>query len=362
VAGLRFFSIFFGILISALLSLSGTSAARPLDDFYLRLGVSRNATQEELKKAFRQLAIRYHPDKNLTLDNAGKKAAEENFKRVNQAYETLSNPDTRQKYDTLLERTQTRNRGRGPEKSQPTARPAQPKPPRQPPPRQPETNAQSRSALSEFLEKFRAAAKNEDSFLTVLEKVDWSFKSEPGSAYRKFSEDYSKAKRIFLAQNAEVFFESKPNSSHVLRFFDLLEANSSPKPIPYSENWVRKGFEALNKQCDSGAVSGESLVKLARRLMRTYPLYHDVETQELSVFSDFIETRIKTLNAQARRTEGRSARDSLLQTAQQLASDYEVFRSKTNGQSLRSGGKAYLRPMQIPIDRCSILSRLRNWL
>lgn len=63
-------------------------------DFYQILGVERNATTDDLKKAYRKLAIKYHPDKN-----PGDKTAEEKFKEVSLAYETLSNPEKRRQYD-----------------------------------------------------------------------------------------------------------------------------------------------------------------------------------------------------------------------------------------------------------------------
>ena len=65
-------------------------------DYYKTLGVERNATEAELKSAFRKLALQYHPDRN-----PGNKQAEEKFKEINEAYEVLSDKDKRGRYDQL---------------------------------------------------------------------------------------------------------------------------------------------------------------------------------------------------------------------------------------------------------------------
>ena len=80
-------------------------------DYYKILGVNKNATQEEIKKAYKKLAIKYHPDKN-----EGEVLSEEIFKSVKEAYETLSDTHKKSKYDNLQaynaqKRSATSNQG-----------------------------------------------------------------------------------------------------------------------------------------------------------------------------------------------------------------------------------------------------------
>ncbi len=71
-------------------------------DYYKLLGVERKASQDEIKQAYRKLAMKYHPDKN-----PGNKQAEEKFKDINEAYEVLSDKTKRARYDQLGESYQS---------------------------------------------------------------------------------------------------------------------------------------------------------------------------------------------------------------------------------------------------------------
>ncbi|MGB0405092.1 MAG: molecular chaperone DnaJ [Fusobacterium sp.] len=68
-------------------------------DYYDLLGVSKNASDSEIKKAYRKLAMKYHPDKFSNASEKEKKEAENKFKEINEAYQVLSDSDKRSKYD-----------------------------------------------------------------------------------------------------------------------------------------------------------------------------------------------------------------------------------------------------------------------
>ncbi len=77
-------------------------------DFYEILGVSKSSTQDEIKKAYRKVAMQYHPDRN-----PGDKAAEEKFKEAAEAYEILSDADKRAQYDRFGHQAFSQGRGGG---------------------------------------------------------------------------------------------------------------------------------------------------------------------------------------------------------------------------------------------------------
>ena len=77
-------------------------------DYYKTLGVERTASADEIKKAYRKLAMKYHPDRNQ-----GNKQAEDQFKEINEAYEVLTDPEKRSKYDRLGRSWQQYQQGGG---------------------------------------------------------------------------------------------------------------------------------------------------------------------------------------------------------------------------------------------------------
>ncbi|MBU4581837.1 MAG: DnaJ domain-containing protein, partial [Proteobacteria bacterium] len=64
------------------------------DDYYKTLGVEKSADAEVIKKAYRKLALKYHPDRN-----PGNREAEEKFKKISEAYAVLSDPEKRKQYE-----------------------------------------------------------------------------------------------------------------------------------------------------------------------------------------------------------------------------------------------------------------------
>lgn len=67
-----------------------------MDNHYSTLGIAETASQEEIKAAYRKLAMQYHPDRN-----PGNASAEENFKKINSAYAEIGDPDSRARYDQM---------------------------------------------------------------------------------------------------------------------------------------------------------------------------------------------------------------------------------------------------------------------
>ena len=81
---------------------------RPIDneEYYKILGVSRTATEKEIKRAYRKLALKFHPDKNK-----GDKEAQEKFQKISEAYEVLHDPEKRTQYDKFGKNTTRMNHG-----------------------------------------------------------------------------------------------------------------------------------------------------------------------------------------------------------------------------------------------------------
>lgn len=85
-----------------------TSSSLAQKDYYKILGVTKNSSSKEIKKAYYQLAKKYHPDTNKDDPNAGKK-----FQEVSEAYEILSDDTKRKEYDTFGTTTEQMNRQGG---------------------------------------------------------------------------------------------------------------------------------------------------------------------------------------------------------------------------------------------------------
>ena len=70
--------------------------------YYDILGVSKDATTDQIRKAFKKLSVKYHPDKHINDSEEEKKIAEEKFKEINEAYEVLSDDKKRKEYDNPI--------------------------------------------------------------------------------------------------------------------------------------------------------------------------------------------------------------------------------------------------------------------
>ncbi|XP_061187455.1 dnaJ homolog subfamily B member 9-like isoform X1 [Saccostrea echinata] len=95
------------ILLTALCGIWTVSISLAKKDYYEILGVKKNATDKQIKRAFRKLAVKYHPDKNKDKD------AQEKFVEIAKAYETLSDPDKRKKYDQFGDEAENLHGGGG---------------------------------------------------------------------------------------------------------------------------------------------------------------------------------------------------------------------------------------------------------
>ena len=86
---------FSNILFITLLILPITIKSEENEDYYAILGIKKDATEAEIKKAYRKLALKWHPDKNPN----NREEAEEKFKKINEAYSVLSDKNKRRQYD-----------------------------------------------------------------------------------------------------------------------------------------------------------------------------------------------------------------------------------------------------------------------
>ena len=94
---LKKFSFSLGIGLLIFLGCETLSVYGADKNYYAVLGVGQRATAQEIKKAYRQLALRYHPDRNMN----NPRMAEEKFKEIQEAWQVLKNPKKREEYDRL---------------------------------------------------------------------------------------------------------------------------------------------------------------------------------------------------------------------------------------------------------------------
>ncbi len=193
-------------------------------DYYKVLGVDKKASKDDVKKAFRKLAMKYHPDRNK-----GKKEAEERFKEVNEANEVLSDDEKRKKYDELGANYQYYQQAGGESQgfdwSQYTNQYRN----------SPRGNRQSNPSDSEFRDMFGSSGEYSDFFDMLFgQEFNGSRKSRGGKTRRSaivqgqdyraemeisLEEAYHGSERIFSHNNQSIKLKIKPGipDGHVLK-------------------------------------------------------------------------------------------------------------------------------------------------
>jgi curved DNA-binding protein CbpA len=201
---------FTGIIAILLITGPGFARAWGADkiDPYKSLGVSRNATDDEIKSAFRRLAFQHHPDhlqqKSLDIQAAG----EEKFKEISEAYNILSDPQKRSQYDRFSGKADQQ--------------PAQGVP-RDPPPREdPRYSAQGmtmrlREVLGLLRQGARAGHPEPPDFMMALFLVHEQFFGREDRAGS--SANWRAASRQFIEENFESYLLEKPNLEGLERYF-----------------------------------------------------------------------------------------------------------------------------------------------
>lgn len=173
-------------------------------NYYKILEVSSTATDEELKKAYRTLAKKYHPDKN-----AGDKQAEEKFKQLVEAYQVLTNADKRAKYDDFLTNKQAQAKTRSNTQNKTEGRHSQTK------------TENSNTGFSEFFNQFFGDKKsNQQASESVYDKR--------GKVTIELEESFKGSVRILNMQTEKLRLTIKPGikNDQILK----ISGHGSPKP------------------------------------------------------------------------------------------------------------------------------------